>query len=105
MKTPAAARSDIWKRYSTYPASWYLNIAAILVICGAATLFGPAGLDRLTRSQRRSALLWTAMGCWAGFLMIRASAPLGRHIPKLDLGIFSWRMLAITTLMAALLVG
>jgi hypothetical protein len=45
------------------------------------------------------------MGAVALFFMTRYSAPLGRHIPELEIGGFSWRMLSITTLMVALLVG
>jgi hypothetical protein len=48
---------------------------------------------------------WTATGCMASFLMLQISAPIGRRIPKIDIGVFSWRMLAITTLVAALLAG
>ena len=31
--------------------------------------------------------------------------PIGKLIPKLDIGVFTWRMLSITTLVTALLIG
>jgi hypothetical protein len=77
--------------------SWRFEVAVMLGASVAILI--------LTRRLRRIATFWTAIGCWAGFLMLRISAPLGRHIPKIDIGVFSWRMLAITTLIAALLVG
>ena len=77
--------------------SWRFDVAVIL--SAAATVL------ILTRRLRRIAIFWTAIGCWASFLMLRISAPLGRHIPRIEIGVFSWRMLAITTLIAALLTG
>ena len=77
--------------------SWRFDVAVTL---GAA-----AAVLILVRRLGRIAGFWTAIGCLASFLMLRVSAPLGRHIPKIDIGVFSWRMLAITTLIAALLVG
>jgi hypothetical protein len=38
-------------------------------------------------------------------MMIRASMPIGKLIPKIDIGVFTWRMLAITTLVVALIAG
>jgi hypothetical protein len=57
-----------------------------------------AGLDgRIT--------LWVVMGCFAGFMMTEASAPLGRLIPKIDIGVFTWRMLSISSLVVSLIAG
>jgi hypothetical protein len=38
-------------------------------------------------------------------MMTRLSYPLGKHIPKLEIGFFPWRMLGIATMVAALLAG
>jgi hypothetical protein len=38
-------------------------------------------------------------------MMISASMPVGKLIPKIDIGVFTWRMLSITTLVVALLAG
>ena len=77
--------------------SWRFDVA---VMAGAS-----AAILILTRRLRSLAIFWTAIGCWASFLMLRISAPLGRHIPEIDIAVFAWRMLAITTLIAALLAG
>jgi hypothetical protein len=49
--------------------------------------------------------LWTSAGLIACFLMTRYSEPVGKMIPKIENGVFSWRMLALTSLSAALLTG
>ncbi len=54
---------------------------------------------------RRRMTLWIALGNFASFMMLRLSQPLGMLIPKIDIGIFTWRMLSITTLVMALLAG
>jgi hypothetical protein len=83
-------------------ASWCLYVAFILFTAFALLAFGGS---RLARSLRDNIVVWTGMGCLASFLMLHISAPLGRRIPMIDIGVFSWRMLAITTLVAALLAG
>ncbi|HKV39145.1 MAG TPA: hypothetical protein VJX67_08025, partial [Blastocatellia bacterium] len=85
--------------------SWTLNLVAILV-CGA-------GLLVLARRRIRGGLyplasrvrLWVAIGAFATFMMTRYSDQIGCRIPMLTIGVFSWRMLSITTLIAALLIG
>ena len=77
--------------------SWRFDVAVILLAASAVLI--------LTKRLRRLAIFWTLIGGLASFLMLRASAPLGRHIPQIEIGVFSWRMLAITTLIAALLCG
>ena len=54
---------------------------------------------------KQRVLLWVILGGLASFMMTRASMPLGRLIPKIDIGVFTWRMLAITTLVVALIAG
>jgi uncharacterized membrane protein len=49
--------------------------------------------------------LWIVMGCFAAFMMTEASAPVGRLIPKIDIGVFTWRMLSISSLVWCLLAG
>jgi hypothetical protein len=84
--------------------TWILNLA-ILVLCAAA-IIGIGLRDRFYPSPRRAAvILWIAIGCIASFMMTSASYQIGRRIPMIDIGVFSWRMLSITTLAAALLAG
>jgi len=94
---------------------WVFNLAAILLCAMALMRYGErqrpelrrtAGFARL-RSLTLSAphRLWMAAGLLASFLMTKFSAPLGRWIPKIEIGVFSWRMLAVTSLCTALLAG
>lgn len=113
--------------YARLDYIWVFNVLAIL-IGAAATLAGSgtqhrasaAAASRLrsawsaeaafSRARYCTALharvwLWTAAGLLASFLMTKYSAPLGRLIPKIELGVFSWRMLTLTSLAMALLAG
>jgi hypothetical protein len=49
--------------------------------------------------------LWIVLGGFASFMMVKLSQPLGMLIPKIEIGVFTWRMLSITTLVSALLAG
>jgi 6-pyruvoyl-tetrahydropterin synthase related domain len=54
---------------------------------------------------RSSMFFWIAAGALAVFLMTRYSYPLGRLIPKIEIGVFSWRLLSLASLAVALLAG
>ena len=54
---------------------------------------------------KQRVLLWIILGGLASFMMTRASMPIGKLIPKIEIGVFTWRMLSITTLVVALLAG
>jgi Dolichyl-phosphate-mannose-protein mannosyltransferase len=54
---------------------------------------------------RSSMFLWIGAGVLAVFLMTRYSYPLSRLIPKIEIGVFSWRMLSLASLAVALLAG
>ena len=58
-----------------------------------------------THSLKLRVALWAIIGGAASFMMTEASMPIGRLIPKIDIGVFTWRMLAITTLVVALIAG
>jgi hypothetical protein len=90
--------------YNAIDFSWIFNTVAILI--GAVTLLAVERhfVDR-TPGLRLRVCLWVIVGCFATFMMTNLSYPLGRLIPKIDIGVFAWRMLAITTLVAALLAG
>jgi hypothetical protein len=49
--------------------------------------------------------LWACAGLIACFLMTKYSAPIGRLIPKIETGVYSWRMMALTSFAAAALAG
>ena len=82
--------------------SWrFYAVAGVIAAC---VLFGFGRLRR-NRALRDSILFWVCIGGLASFLMLPISAPFGRMIPRIEIGVFAWRMLAITTLVAALLAG
>jgi hypothetical protein len=60
---------------------------------------------RIEPKLKESVLLWVLMGGFASFMMTSVSYPLGSLIPKIDIGVFTWRMLSITTLVVAMLAG
>jgi hypothetical protein len=49
--------------------------------------------------------LWAWAGLIASFLMTKYSKPIGRLIPKIETGVYSWRMLALTSFAVAMLAG
>lgn len=64
--------------------------------------------DRATNISKRltaRVVLWLILGGIASFMMLAISEPVGRLIPKIEIGVFTWRMLSITTLATALLAG
>lgn len=58
-----------------------------------------------TPALKQRLVVWLIVGGLASFMMTKASMPVGKLIPKIDIGVFTWRMLSITTLITALLVG
>ncbi len=90
--------------YRTVNGIWWFNTAAIVVAAGAL-LFIDRRRRRPFNRKRMHLILWTSFGLFATFMMTALSAPLGRLLPRIEVGVFSWRMLAITTLAGALLLG
>jgi hypothetical protein len=84
-------------------AMWVFG-AAVIVACALLLKFKlPASL--LGGELRLRATLWIVLGSFASFMMLKLSQPVGMLIPKIDIGVFTWRMLSITTLVMALLAG
>lgn len=83
---------------------WITGTALIAVM--ALLLLGVKrrALDPLPALKQR-VVAWVILGGLASFMMVKASMPIGKLIPKLDIGVFTWRMLSITTLVTALLIG
>ena len=75
---------------------WAFNLGAILVCSIAALSF---------KQRRVRVWLWIAAGLLASFLMTKYSAPIGRFIPKIEIGVYSWRMLTLTSFAMAMLTG
>ncbi len=95
-----------WHRgfFNLIDGTWTFNTVLIILAALALLLFRPR-MVRMTEGLRERVLSWTVCGCVASFLMTSLSYTVGRWIPKIDIGIFSWRMLSITTLVLALMAG
>ncbi len=114
---------DFYRRINSL---WALGLA-LTILCGAALLLGdegsselsaanePRGLRRffatferdglLSAGLKQQVLMWMVLGLFVSFMMHKISKPIGQYIPKIEIGIFTWRMLAMTTLATALLAG
>ena len=95
---------EVPRFYSQIYRIWSVNTAAIGALALVLFLWGRRA-KQLFGLHKARLVLWTVMGSFAAFMMTSASAPVGRHLPEIEVGVFSWRMLSITTLVAALLVG
>jgi hypothetical protein len=49
--------------------------------------------------------LWGSAGLIACFLMTKYSEPIGRLIPKIEIGVYSWRMMTLISFVVAMLAG
>jgi hypothetical protein len=83
---------------------WALS-GIVIVIASVALLVRSKKLAPLSPGMRARLIGWTASGLVVTFLMTKYSAPIGRLIPRIEIGVFTWRMLGISTLVVALLAG
>jgi hypothetical protein len=81
---------------------WLLNF--LIIISSSVALF-MFGRQAICSAHKKTLFVWLMIGCFASFMMSSPSEVFGRHIPKIEIGVFSWRMLAITALIAALLIS
>lgn len=98
---------------------WAFNLAAILICGFVAIRCSTESVSdlRITEKQIQKdpgrlrspycgrVWLWIATGLLASFLMTRYSAPIGRLIPKIEIGVYSWRMLTLTSFAMAMLMA
>ncbi len=84
--------------------TWLVNITAI-VLCATVALIAQRTKTVKADALKQRIIAWTLVGIVSAFMMTSLSAPIGRRIPRIDIGVFAWRMLGVTTLMAALLIG
>jgi hypothetical protein len=115
--------SETWPYHDTYIFVHNLYTAELhggffklldwIWITGTALIAGVAllllgvkrrALDPVPALKQR-VVAWVILGGLASFMMVKASMPIGKLIPKIDIGVFTWRMLSITTLVTALLMG
>jgi hypothetical protein len=88
---------------------WAFNALAISGSAGIlACLFWLKGAWRNRAGKDACApriWLWAWAGLIACFLMTKYSEPIGRLIPKIEIGVYSWRMMALTSFAVAMLAG
>jgi hypothetical protein len=83
---------------------WLQSLVAMIVL--GASLLLLAGLRNRVKIDRDwSFLPWLVAGGFASFMMLRWSRYVGSLIPGIEVGVFAWRMLTITSLVVALLFG
>lgn len=85
--------------------SVWIFSAVMIALAAIILLVVRKNLCDSTPGLRQRVILWTVIGVFATFFMTKASYTVGRFIPKIDIGVFTWRMLSITTLVVALLAG
>jgi hypothetical protein len=83
----------------------WITGTAIIAIGGIMLLWLKRKVLTSAPALKQQVMLWVVLGGLASFMMTKASMPIGNLIPKIDIGVFSWRMLSITTLVVALLAG
>lgn len=96
--------SDVHRGFFNLIDWTWITGTAVIIAAGIILLW----LRRqalIASSLRLRVLLWVVMGLAASFMMTQASMPIGKLIPRIDIGVFTWRMLAITTLVVALISG
>jgi 6-pyruvoyl-tetrahydropterin synthase related domain len=95
--------------FSRLDRIWAFNALAISGSAGIlACLFRSKGAWRNRAGKDACAprvWLWAWAGLIACFLMTKYSKPIGRLIPKIETGVYSWRMLALASFAVAMLAG
>jgi uncharacterized membrane protein YfhO len=98
------------KSYDRVNDQFFIRIDSIWVFSAVAIVLAgsllPIVRNHLKSLDLRSVMIfWIGAGALAVLLMTRYSYPLGRLIPKIEIGVFSWRMLSLASLAVALLAG
>ncbi|HZF37798.1 MAG TPA: hypothetical protein VE715_03160 [Blastocatellia bacterium] len=88
---------------------WAFNAISISASAGIlACLLRSAGYCRKPAGKDACAprvWMWAWAGLIACFLMTKYSEPIGRLIPKIEIGVYSWRMMTLTSFAVAMLAG
>jgi 6-pyruvoyl-tetrahydropterin synthase-like protein len=98
------------KRYDRTAENFFVRLDRIWVFCAVVVVL-TGSLLLIVRNRlksvdlRANVLLWIGAGGLVVFLMTGYSYPIGRLIPKIEIGVFSWRMLSLASLAVALLAG
>ncbi len=81
---------------------WIIGVASLGLCALSFFIFGWRNAETKIRQR---AILYFLIGGFVSFMMLKISDPIGRHLPRLTIGVFSWRMLGILTFAAALLLA
>jgi hypothetical protein len=92
---------------------WAFNALAILLLGGAFMNWAYRSYESYKPptdpihdiASRKRVWLWMSAGLIASFLMTKYSEPIGRLIPKIEIGVYSWRMMTLTSFAMAMLAG
>lgn len=97
--------SDVHRGFFTLINWIWITGTATIAAAAITLLWLKRQVLSVAPALKQRVFLWVMMGGLASFMMTKLSMPIGRLIPKIDIGVFTWRMLAITTLIVALLTG
>jgi hypothetical protein len=97
--------SDVHSGFFKLIDSIWISGTAVIAVGGIVLLWLRRGSLPFSPALRQIVLPWVILGLLASFMMTSASMPIGKLIPKIDIGVFTWRMLSITTLVVALIAG
>ena len=95
-----AARNDR-RFFNLIDGIWLHSVA--MMVGSALTLFAARRRDKTGLFRFIVPIL--GIGLFVEFMMLELSAPLGRLIPRIEIGVFTWRMLGISTFVVAFLAG
>jgi len=84
---------------------WIWITGTAVIAAGAVALLWLKRNVLASSALKQRLVLWIIVGGLASFMMTQLSMPIGKLIPKIDIGVFTWRMLSITTLVVALVAG
>jgi uncharacterized membrane protein YfhO len=98
------------KNYDRINDQFFIRIDRIWVFSAAAIVLTGTVLliirNHIKSIELRSIMIfWIVAGALTVFFMTRYSYPIGKLIPKIEIGVFSWRMLSLASLVVALLAG
>jgi hypothetical protein len=97
--------ADVHSGFFKLIDSIWIAGTAVIVLAAVTLLWLKRRTLISTPALKHRVLLWVILGGLASFMMTSVSMPVGKLIPMIDIGVFTWRMLSITTLVVALLGG
>ncbi len=97
--------SDVHSGFFKLIDSIWITGTAVIAVGAITLLWLKRGALTWAPALKETVLSWIILGGLASFMMTSVSMPVGKLIPKIEIGVFTWRMLSITTLVVALIGG